>query len=401
MGVAVSGGGDSIALLHILAAFCAEHDITLFAATVDHGLRPESAQEAETVARFAQSLSVDHTILHWDGWDGTGNLQDYARRARYDLLTSWAKSLDISILTVGHTANDQAETVVMRLSRLGGVDGLAAMPVRRVVNGVTLVRPMLEITRAELRDYLVQNGIDWVEDPSNSDLRYDRIKARQALEILAPLGITVPVLTEVAAQLGQARGALDWYSFLAARDICHINEGNIVIELKNFRTLPDEIARRVLVRAVMWISGSRYAPRRKAMADLIASVRSGTASTLDGCIVTRKDGALWVCREYKAVQSLRAGIDEDWDQRWQAQNLSQGDSTRAGEGFEVRALGPQGLDLCPDWKKTNRPRHCVLSSPALWSGNDLISAPHAGRPEGWRFLLLRGEEDFYSALLSH
>ena len=400
--MAVSGGGDSVALLHLLARLCTTHQTKLHVLTVDHGLRPESAREAESVARMAASLSVAHTTLRWTEWDGTGNLQDQARRARYDLMTTWAGQNGFPMLALGHTADDQAETVLMRLARSGGVDGLAAMSARRVQNGVTLVRPMLDLSRADLRAYLTRNNLNWIDDPSNDDTRFDRIKMRKALDTLAPLGITSSVLAQVAGQMGRAREALDWYSFLAARDMSCVNDGDIVIDLKKFRTLPDEIARRLLVRAVMWVSGSEYAPRRKPVSDMMLAVRSGRAFTLEGCIVSRHKGCLWVCREYNAVRSLSSRPDESWDKRWNVETPGDWDKeTVDQEDVIVRALGQRGLAQCPDWRETGRPKEGLLSSPAIWRGDDLLSAPHAGRPEGWNVALSRSGEEFFATLLSH
>jgi tRNA(Ile)-lysidine synthase len=117
LGIAVSGGGDSIALMHLLHRIASDEGVALFAATVDHGLRAESADEARTVAKQAAALGIPHDTLRWQGWDGAGNLQDHARQARYALLKEWAKRNDISAIALGHPADDQAETLLMRLAR--------------------------------------------------------------------------------------------------------------------------------------------------------------------------------------------------------------------------------------------------------------------------------------------
>ena len=402
LAVAVSGGGDSVALLHLLAEYCASRDVQLYAITVDHGLRASSAEEAQQVAKLAKSLSIPHETLRWADWDGSGNLQDQARRARYRMMTDWAQSKGISLLALGHTADDQAETVLMRLARSSGVDGLAAMQARRLENGVTLIRPLLGISRAELRDYLVQNNLSWSEDPSNFDTQYDRIKIRQAMDVLAPLGITTPVLTRVAEQMGQAREALDWYSFLTAREIVRVDDGDIVIDLRRFRTLPNEIARRLLVRSVMWVSGAEYKPRRSAIEDLIKAARVRQPSTLGGCIVSIHQAALWISREFNAVRALTALPDELWDNRWHLQPpVLQSVDDDNFQDFVVRALGPHGLVMCPDWKHSGKPRVALLASPAIWHGDELVSAPLAGRAAGWTATLSHSGEEFFETLLSH
>lgn len=402
LGVAVSGGGDSVALLHLLADFCASRDVPLYAVTVDHGLREGSAGEAQEVANIAKNLYIPHEILTWQDWDGSRNLQDQARRARYQLITDWARSKDITLVALGHTADDQAETVLMRLARSSGVDGLAAMQTRRLQNGVTLIRPMLSISRAELRDYLHQNKLSWSEDPSNLDTRYDRIKMRQAMDILEPLGITTQALTRVAEQMGQAREALDWYSFLAAREIVRVDGADIVISLRRFRTLPTEIARRLMVRALMWVGGAEYKPRRAALTDLIAAARAGDSSTLAGCIVSCHKADLWISREYNAVRALTEHPNESWDNCWILQPPAvQTVINENSPDFVVRALGPDGIGMCADWKETGKPRAALLASPAVWQGDALVSAPLAGRAAGWSAVLLRSSEEFFATLLSH
>lgn len=394
LGVAISGGGDSTALLHILAQCFEPGTVELMAATVDHGLRAESAQEAEGVASVAQSLGVSHDILRWQGWDGAGNLQDQARRARYQLLTDWAKSNDITMLALGHTADDQAETVLMRLSRAAGVTGLAGMPLRRTQYGVAIQRPMLDLTRLQLRDFLNRRGVGWIDDPSNEDLRFDRIKARKIMEVLEPLGVTAAALSKVAQNMNQAREALDWYSFLSARDMVAIDGGDVVFDSRKFRTLPDEICRRLLIRAISWISGAEYPPRQASMNDVLQAIRNGVSATLGGCRVLCVRHTIWVCREFNAVRRHHCAPDQIWDQRWRLQG---------GEGAEceLRPLGRAGLMQCGDWRATKRPHASLMASPSVWRGDELIAAPLAGMAAKWQAELVGGGEEFFASLLSH
>lgn len=394
LGVAVSGGGDSVALLHILSRCFAPGSVDLFAVTVDHGLRPEAQQEAVQVKALCAKLMVPHTTLRWTTWDGVGNLQERAREARYQLISEWAKTQDIAVFAVGHTADDQAETMLMRLARSSGVDGLAAMPLNRTIFGITLIRPLLGAIRQELRDYLSRHGLDWAEDPSNENTAYERVRTREALKLLAPLGITAKVLSDVACNMDQAREALDWYTFLAARDFAVVNGGDVLYDLRQFRALPGEIARRLLVRSVAWVGGAVRGPRRTPVNLALENIRAGRSSTLGGCTVLRHDNRVWVCREYNANRSTRCSIDAFWDQRWQliGSNVA---------GLEVRALGQEGLNECPDWRATGRPLASLIASPAVWQGETLIAAPLAGKAAGWTAQLVAGEEEFFATLISH
>lgn len=395
LGIAVSGGGDSNALMHLLAHCFGPDEVELFAATVDHGLRDESADEARQVGMLAKGLGVKHQILKWDDdWDGSGNLQDQARRARYRLLADWAKSNSIMVIAVGHTADDQAETVLMRLARSAGVTGLSAIPARRTQHGIAVLRPLLGISRAQLRHYLTEHSVTWVDDPSNDDTRFDRIKARRALEVLEPLGLTAQALADVARNMTEAREALDWYCFLAARDLVTVTGGNVVLDLHKFRALPDEIARRLLMRALMWISGTEYAPRSAPMTEALNAVRLGQSVTLHGCRALRKDRQIWVSREFNAVRRTRVPCNHIWDGRWR---LYGGDV----KGCDLRALGPDGLMMCPDWRETGWPSAALTASVAVWLGDELVAAPLAGMANNWTAELVGGTEEFFASLLSH
>lgn len=396
LAVAVSGGGDSVALLHILNRCFAPGQVDLFAVTVDHGLRPEAAVEAAAVGDLARRLGVQHDVLYWRGWDGNGNLQDQARRARYGLMTAWARGCDIPALALGHTADDQAETVLMRLARSSGVTGLAGIPARRSQDGIALIRPMLGLSRSELRAYLTRNGVAWADDPSNEDDTFDRIKARKALTVLAPLGITATGLAEVAQNMAQAREALDWYSFLSARDTVEGDGGDLVIDQRGFRALPGEIARRILARAIVWIGGGDYLPRRAPLAMAIEAIRSGGGTTtLGGCLVMRQGRQIRICREFAAVRGQSCKPGEIWDRRWR---LVGGD---AAAGCEVRALGRRGLSECPDWRQTGRPQASLAATPAVWRDGELVAAPMAGLSMGWRAELLGNHQEFFASFLSH
>jgi tRNA(Ile)-lysidine synthase len=333
-------------------------------------------------------------VLHWENRSQEGNLQAQARAARYDLLCSWARRHGIPVLALGHTADDQAETVLMRMARASGVTGLSGMAERRTRDGVTLLRPLLDVTRSELRRYLEARGIDWAEDPSNEDTRFERVRVRQALEQLAPLGLTPGVIAKVARNMGKAREALDWYVFLAARDLVHVQAGAVVLCQRKFRTLPGEISHRLLVRAFQWISGAAYPPRRVPMEKAVLAARNGSSVTLAGCRLVSTAKQVWICREYNAVKGETALPGQRWDGRWK---IFGGDA----KGCEVRALGRQGLAQCPDWRAAGVPGAVLEATPAVWHGARLAAAPAAGLAKGWSAETAGSEEEFFASLLSH
>ena len=393
LGIAVSGGSDSTALMHALHA-CFGDTAALFAATVDHGLRPEAAAEAAAVSDDAGRLNISHKTLVWRGWDGSGNLQDQARRARRTLLARWARENHLDAVALGHTADDQAETVLMRLARSAGVDGLAGMPPVTRVEGIRFVRPLLALSRADLRDYLRRHGIGWCEDPSNADDRFDRVKMRRAMSSLSAAGITVQTLNDVAKNMAMARAGLDACTGEAARRIAQIDGGDVILDAGGLAELPGEIARRLVLRSLMWVSGAEYAPRRDPMASLLGTIRTGGSATLSGCIIVTRRNETRIAREYNAVRDTVCATGQIWDGRWRV-------SGRDSKGLEVRTLGEAGLRNCPDWRETGRPKASLLAAPSVWQGNDLVAAPLAGLANGWDAAPLGGDEGYFSAIISH
>ena len=235
-----------MAMLHLAVAAGLKPAVV----TVDHGLRSESAAEAAMVGQVAASYELSHETLRWQGWDHAGNLQNAARTARRRLMAAWALARSIGTIALAHTQDDVAETFLMRLARGAGVDGLAAMAPVWAEGGISWQRPMLSITRAELRLWLTANGFDWAEDPSNENLRFDRIKTRKALEILAPLGVDTARLADVAGHLAEARVALDALADLWAERTLTEVAGTVLIHADLWRA-PAETQRRLLHRVIL------------------------------------------------------------------------------------------------------------------------------------------------------
>ncbi|HSF63655.1 MAG TPA: tRNA lysidine(34) synthetase TilS [Paracoccaceae bacterium] len=393
IGVAVSGGGDSLALLHLAADWARGRGARIAAATVDHGLRPEAGAEAAAVAQICAGLGVPHEVLRWQGWDGRGNLQAAARDARRALLADWRARRGLDALLLGHTADDQAETFLMRLARGSGVDGLACMADTDAAAGVW--RPLLSVRRAALRDWLRDRGIGWVEDPSNADARFDRVKARRMLEVLAPLGLTVERLTETAAHMQRARAALQQAAVELAARAVRAEGGDLILSAALLRPDLGEVEGRILSAAIRWIGASPYRPRRDALVEAVQALCRGEARTLAGVILQPEAGGARLTRELAAVAPPVEGAGAVvWDGRWRV----------APEGaaplvaWRAGALGEAGLAQVPDWRAGGLPRLSLLSSPAVWQGDRLISAPLVGFARGWCATLT---PSFSLFLLSH
>ncbi|WP_299724400.1 tRNA lysidine(34) synthetase TilS [uncultured Tateyamaria sp.] len=395
LGVAVSGGGDSVALLAALVEFSKKNPIDLHVITVDHGLRPETKHEIALVTDLCARWELPHHVEFWTGWKGQGNLQAAARDARYGLIADWAYGNQITHVGLGHTADDQAETFLMRLARGAGVDGLSAMSPRRVQHGITWVRPFLRVERSALRTYLRAARLDWCEDPSNENRDFERIRVRDALTVLGSLGVQTEALVDVAQNMSRAREALDWQTFLAAQDAATLLYGAIAIDLRKFRMLPEEIGRRLMVHAITWIAGTTYPPRRDAIATVMRAVRSASGATLEGCQITVENDVIWVFRELNTLEDVTCEVGDMWDDRW----LVTGPED--DPDIEVRALGYEQLSEIPDWRTLGLPRAALAVTPSVWYDDRMIAAPVVRHDPDWVAELDGGQDAFFAALLSH
>ncbi len=388
LGLAVSGGGDSLAMLHLAVEAGGKVQV----ATVDHGLRPGAAIEAAGVGRVCEELGVRHEVLHWQ-WDRKGNLQDAARRGRRAALAAWALRQGLGAVALAHTRDDVAETFVMRLARGAGVDGLAAMAARWQEAGVTWVRPLLGVSRAELRDYLTGIGQTWVEDPSNDNDRFDRVRVRKALGVLRPLGISAERLAEVAGHLAEARAALEAVTDAAWARIAGDRGLAVTVDGAALAGEPAEVQRRVVIRLIGRIAPQGYAPRGGAVQRLLARILAGKDGALAGCRFQIVKGQVWAFREAKAVSRLVCPADQVWDGLWRLEGP-------APDGAEIRALGA-GITACPDRHASGLPRAALMASPAMWLGQRLIAAPHAGFGPGYSAIPLFPAAALHQSVISH
>lgn len=387
LGVAVSGGGDSIALLHIVRDWSCGRRILV--ATVDHGLRPESAEEAAQVHRIAKSMGLRHVTLLWRRDTDTGNLMASARDARLRLLSGWAQRNNLAAIALGHTADDQAETLMMRLSRGSGIDGLAAMAEWRDAFGVRWLRPMLGASRAELRDWLRARDIGWLEDPSNEREEFERIRIRKAI---AAMDLDIGALARAAAHIGEARDALSHYAALAADDAI-IRNGSLILPRRPFSDAPPEIRRRLLVAGCRWVTGADYPPRRATVLHALQAAAAGSRVTLDGTLIEPSGDRIRLYREPAAAQRAPAAQGDEWDNRWRIDGLR--------DGQTVTAVGYEALPQL-NWRMAGLPRDEAAASPAIHAADGrLLAAPLLRPSPHFRISPLRSREEFRSLVMAH
>jgi len=387
LGLAVSGGSDSLAMMVLAAQHAAQSGRSVRVVTVNHGLRAAAAEEANFVAEVADGLGLPHDTLLWQGWDGQGNLMDQARQARYRLMADWAARSSVAAVLLAHTQDDQAETLLMRLGRGAGVDGLSAMRSGFEVNSVLFYRPLLRATRDSLREVLRKNGQRWIDDPSNQDDQFTRARMRKALSVLAEAGPTAQELAQSATHLAAAKEALNWAVARFAEDHVRQQVGDLLIAAAPFATLPAELQRRLLRHALAWVSGDGYGPRGAALAGFCTGALAGEPATLSGVRMTHRKGDIYLYRELAAVKAGPVERQDTFDSRWHVNGPVR-------DGLYIGPLGKEGLKLCPNWRESGRPAAAHQADPAIWQDNRLISAPLAGFLQGWQADLLPKFRDF-------
>lgn len=358
---------------------------------VDHGLRPGSAKDAAKALRWAKQAGLQAHMLSWQGRKPKGDIEAAAREARYRLMGEWCRAHGVSALFLAHTREDQAETFLLRLARGSGVDGLSAMQPRAQFplagfESLTLLRPLLEMSRAELRDYLGERDQPWLDDPMNMDPRFARTRLRAILPILEAAGLSVSRLAAAASHLSRAREALDASAAaLMDKAVTFDAAGYALMDADAIARVPRELGLRVFSKALMAVSGETYRPRFERLEQLFDAARTGTLSgrTLHGCRIAqapkpfRKFGAatLLVTREARAAARapemlLKPGVEAIWDNRFRILLAVQETAGR----LHVGALGE-----CPEFAGAlaHVPASARGSLPALRKGKTLVAVPHA------------------------
>lgn len=385
LALAVSGGADSLALLHLVAGWrglLAASRPALTVLTVDHGLRPGSASEAALVAAGSAKLGLRHATLVWRGPKPKHGVEAAARQVRYDLMADYCRAEGIPALVTAHHLDDQAETLLMRLARGSGADGLAAMRSETLWSGIRILRPMLDVPKARLR--ATARGLDLrvAEDESNADVRFERARLRAARPLLEALGLTPASLALSARRLRRAADALEGAaaSFVARHAGLH-EAGWAELAMRPFRDAAEDVAIRVLGRILEAVGPRRAAPPRLSRLEaVVAKLRTDAEgrATLGGCRITAEPTRITVVREIRApglpVLTLEPGRTALWDRR-----ILVGIGKDVPEPIRVAALGSAGLQrLRAAGMDLPGPRAALLATAAFWRHDELAAVPQLG-----------------------
>ncbi|MCW2236540.1 tRNA lysidine(34) synthetase TilS [Azospirillum canadense] len=388
LAVGVSGGADSLGLVLLAHEWARGQGGSVLGLTVDHGLRPESSDEAERVGQWLADRGIAHAVLHWDGDKPKTGIQAAARAARHRLLAERCRDEGILHLALAHHRDDQAETVLLRLARGSGIDGLAGMAPVRAAGPVRVIRPLLDLPHDRLAATCRAHGQDWIEDPSNRNPAFARARLRAAEDALSAEGLDADRLADSARRAARARAALEaGAASLLAGAAAVYPEGWIRLDPAPLRDAPEELGLRALVRCLLVVGGAPYPPKAEAVERLFAEVMRGLEAgrtlagrTLGGCRILPRRGGLVIARE-PAAATERATIRPSetlwWDRRFTVRL-----GPESGGAFTVARLGDDGwksaLALDPESDAFGLPQPARASMPALWDEHGLAAVPGLG-----------------------
>lgn len=414
--LAVSGGPDSTALMVLVArwlflrrSMAGGDDSAIrervLVVTVDHCLRPQSGDEARTVARTAAELGLVHRTLVWSEPKPAAGLMEAARLARYRLLREAACDLAPpggALIVTAHHRDDLVETFLMRLARGSGIDGLVGMlseDVGAFAPPVPLVhRPFLDVPKSRLVSTLRAAGATWIDDPSNDSQVFERTRLRRAIPALADIGLTSEAISLSIGRLARTLQVVQSQAIAAYERTVSHNDGTwATIDTRDLLALPEDTGVRVLRRCLGLFGGRGQPPPLSDTERLLERIRSRKAAgridsqTLAGCLLEPSgDGTLLhVLREAgrDGLPQIRCEPDADgkmqavqWDRRFLVEF-----GTAAGTGpFLVRALGEDGLAVlvADGLDVAGRPRRALLTAPSAWLNGSLVAIPpFSGLPE--------------------
>jgi tRNA(Ile)-lysidine synthase len=376
LAVAVSGGADSLALALLADAWARRHGGEIVALTVDHGLRPASAAEARQVGDWLGARGIAHRTLTWEGPHPASDIQAVARAARYRLLEAWCGAHGCLHLLTAHHREDRAETFWLRLARGSGLDGLAGISAVSERAECRVLRPLLDVPPERLRERLREDGQAWIEDPSNRNAGFARVRVRQARALLTAEGLSAERLGETLRHLGRARQALEaGTAGLLARAVTLHPAGFAWIDPEAIRRVESELGLRALAAVLATVGGAEYPPRLERLErlyDALGRDAQGRGRTLGGCCLVASAGAVLVCREPAAMEppvALSPGGAFIWDGRFRVET-----EQACPAGLTVGALGQDRHDLPPEARRRlrmlpgpARPTLAVLRDQAGWA----------------------------------
>ncbi len=387
--IAVSGGRDSMALAALAALYSEKAGAEVLALTVDHGLRAGSAEEAQDVAGWCEALGLAHETLLWEGKKPTSGVQAAARHSRYRLLAEACEARGVDALLTAHTADDQAETVLMRLARGGGVRGLSGMAAETLIAAgggapIRLLRPLLNFSRARMTATVEAAGVLFIDDPSNEDTGFERIRMRKLLAELEAQGdLTKDALVQTAVKMQKTRALLEEreLALFERADGAFFEWGGARLDMQ--RTLPeltDPAIGSLTTRILQAVAGAPHRADEEAASAALHDVIHTGAATLGGVLMKLRKDQIWFVREPAAVFG-REGVAP-----LAPKMLEPGARLLFDRRFVIENKGAEALEICPLGRDRSQdvsvglegPKEALWTLPGVFRGSELIGVGGLG-----------------------
>jgi len=269
--VALSGGCDSLSLTLALKNI----GIDILAILVNHHLRKEADEEIVKTIKILKKFNIKYVVQNWDG-KYKNNLEADARNVRYNLLLKTCKNKKINILCIGHHADDQIETFLINLARGSGLDGLCSMPFEKKINNIRIIRPMIDLTKQDCKNYLLNLKIKWCEDKSNFDLKYKRNKLRFLLNEIEDKNLITKRILQTIKTFQEVKETLDLIITKTEKKILKKNNNEIILNREKFISLSEYFKKSILTKCIVQLSCSNYKPRLYQIENIINSITKKT-----------------------------------------------------------------------------------------------------------------------------
>ncbi len=325
--VGVSGGIDSMCLLLTLNEWSKKNNTKVIAITVDHKLRKSSTEEALYVSKICNEFNIEHHILTWEGEKSSENLEAKARDKRYELISNFCKNNNIKYLITAHHIEDQAETFFIRLFRGSGIEGLSSMQEKTNIFDITIIRPFLHLHKSFLKNFLIENSIDWIEDETNFDEKFLRNKIRLFLNSFEDKEIITERINFAVNEINKCKENFLKQVSEAEDKIIKFEFDRCIFYVKNIFKYDNNIVLRLLVKALMNESGNIYKPRLEKLKRLFDEIVKfyfdktiNLKYTFYGCVIEKiNNDEIAIYREYNSIgDDIKLEFNKEvvWDNRF-------------------------------------------------------------------------------------
>ena len=380
--IAVSGGSDSLALSALAKLYSLDNDNDFVALIIDHKLRKESAEEAKKTYKSLTQNKIKAKILTYRGEKFSSNIQKKARDLRSDLFEKYCGKNKIKFLILAHHQDDLIENFYIRLIRGSGIKGLTSLQnIFEYNKNFYLLRPLLNFNKQELLSVTKKSYSSWIEDPSNKNDKFLRVRIRKMQSKLQKEGFDPKRIIKTIENLNTAKDSLDFYIFKSEKKYLKFyKEGYAILNSSMFNNEAQEVIFRVIIKAIHFVSGEYYPPRSDSLKTLMKnlSTKSFKSSTLGGCLIEKNKNIISFFREDRnvAVENLnKIKQKTNWDDRFLVYK-----NFNNKEQFIVKKLGNNGIEYLKKNKVNESgnkiPTHAKKTLPSFWNNNGELLFVH-------------------------